>query len=337
MESIDINQAKHHFLKEHVKAENLFIEALPSDASMRTYERLSFSDRSLLLMDSHKEIESIAPFIQINEMLAKKGFSVPEIIAKDTKHGFLLLEDFGNDTYTKLLEGNSNTDLEHDLYLKAVDVLIKLHREKFTTKLPEYDENLLMKEVTLLIDWYFPISNNEPLSDKLRAEYIDIWKEILSRLSYTSSCFVLRDYHVDNLMLLKHRTGIKSVGLLDFQDAVRGSYAYDLVSLLEDARRDVGHDLANNMLHHYLDNMSELDKQKFLTDYSILGVQRSCKIVGIFSRKTIRDKNNKYLIHLPRLWKYIKHGINTPIMKPLKSWLLKMDLPLIRSDTAGFD
>jgi aminoglycoside/choline kinase family phosphotransferase len=270
MDSIDINESKHHFLKKHIKADNLFIEALANDASMRTYERLSFSDRSLLLMDGHKEIESIAPFVQIDEMLGKKGFSVPEIIAQDTKHGLLLLEDFGSDTYTKLLEGNYNTDLEFDLYQKAVDVLIKLHREKFTVKLPKYDENLLMKEVTLLIDWYFPISNNEPLPDNLRTEYIEIWKEILSRLSYTSSCFVLRDYHVDNLMFLKHRIGIKSVGLLDFQDAVMGSYAYDLVSLLEDARRDVSKDLANSMLHHYLDNMHELDKQKFLTDYSLV-------------------------------------------------------------------
>ncbi len=137
-------------------------------------------------------------------------------------------------------------------------------------------------------------------------------------------------------MLLDERIGIESVGLLDFQDAAIGSYAYDLVSLLEDARRDLPTQLVSEMLYHYLDNMPNIDKQKFLTDYAILGVQRSCKIVGIFSRKSIRDKDNKYLIHLPRVWNYIRQGINTPIMKPLKDWFEKIDAPVIR-DKSNLD
>ena len=326
----NISDIKEQFLKKHIPAENLFIETLPNDASMRSYERISFSDKTLLLMNSSQELDSIPPFIKVSEFLEKKGYSVPHIIAKDPKSGLLLLEDFGTYTYTKLLDNHSNTPLEHDLYQKAVDVLIKLHKEKINIQLPDYNAEALMKELLLLVDWYFPILNDKPLSSSLRNEYIEIWQEILSRINYKTSCMVLRDYHVDNLMLLNDRIGVKSIGLLDFQDAIMGSYAYDLVSLLEDARRDIHQNLADTMLHYYLNHMPTIDKQKFLTDYAVLGVQRSCKIVGVFCRKTIRDKNNKYLIHLPRVWHYIRRGINTPIMKPLKSWFLKMDLPIIR-------
>jgi len=332
MKSDNIQTPKNLFIKNNVPAENLFIEALPSDASFRSYERISFSDKSVMLMDSSKEIDSILPFIKARDFLANKGLAVPEILARDIKNGFLLLEDFGDNTYTKILSVNNSLEIEQDLYKKAVDVLIHLHKKDYEHSFPEYTQEALMKEALLLIDWYFLILDGNPLPEKIREEYTAIWKDILRRIHYKSSCFVLRDYHIDNMMILSNRSGVASVGLLDFQDAVIGSYAYDVISLLEDARRDVPKEIVNNMLHYYLNNMPELDKQKFLTDYSILGVQRSCKIVGIFSRKTIRDKNNKYLIHLPRVWKYIREGLENPIMRPLKEWFLKMDVPPIRSD-----
>jgi hypothetical protein len=330
MNSSDIENIKAEFLKQNIRAKNFNIDTLPSDASMRVYERITHSDTTVMLMNASKELHSVEPFIKINELLESKGYSVPHIIAKDVKHGLLLLEDFGNNTYTKLLEDTKETKFEHDLYKKAVNVLIKLHKEKIDVPLHNHDQNLLIKEVSLLIDWYFPTLNDSPLSDELRSEFLSIWKNILSNINYDSSCLVLRDYHVDNIMLLDERIGVQSVGLLDFQDAVSGSYAYDLVSLLEDARRNLPKKLVSDMMHHYLDNMPNIDKQKFLMDYAILGVQRSCKVVGIFSRKSVRDQDNKYLIHLPRLWDYIRQGINTPIMKPLKEWFSKIDAPIIR-------
>jgi len=330
MNSANIEYIKEQFLKKNLPAKNLFVEALPNDASMRFYDRISFSDKSLLLMDSSREKHSLPPFVKISEFLQKKGYSAPKIIARDMEAGLLLLEDFGQFTYTRLLEENSHTEFEHELYQKATDVLVKLHKEKVEIKLPQYNEELLMKELLLLIDWYFPILNDKPLSQDLREEYIAIWHTILQKINYKSSCLVLRDYHVDNVMLLENRIGVESVGLLDFQDAVIGSYAYDLVSLLEDARRDISASLSSKILHHYLDKMPGIDKQKFLTDYTILGTQRSCKIVGIFARKALRDKNKRYLIHLPRVWKYIRKNINSPIMKPLQVWFSKIDLPIIR-------
>jgi len=330
MNSDNIKTIKASFVNQHIPAQHLFIEPLPSDASLRSYERISFSDKSVILMDSSKEIDSMLPFIKARDFLARKGLSVPTIIGQDLQNGFLLLEDFGDNTYTKILSNNNSLDIERQLYQKAADVLIKIHKEEVDESFPRYDEYALMKEVLLLVDWYFLILNGTPLPEKLKNEYISIWKDILSRLSYNFDCFVLRDYHIDNMMIVNNREGVSSVGLLDFQDAVLGSYAYDLVSLLEDARRDIQSTIVSDTLHYYLDNLPELDKKKFLTDYAILGVQRSCKIVGIFSRKTIRDKNNKYLIHLPRVWKYIREGLNNPIMEPLKKWFLKMDIPPIR-------
>lgn len=330
MNSDNIEDIKGQFLKKNLPAKNLFVEPLPNDASMRFYDRISFADKTLLLMDSSREKRSLPPFVKINEFLHNRGYSVPKIIAKDMKAGLLLLEDFGPFTYTKLLEENRRTDFEFELYKKAADVLIKLHKEKIDIELPEYNYELLMDELLLLIDWYFPILNDKPLSDKLRGEYIAIWKTILERIHYKNSCLVLRDYHVDNIMFLENRIGIQSVGLLDFQDAVVGSYAYDLVSLLEDARRDISATLSSKILHHYIDKTSFIDKQKFLSDYAILGTQRSCKIVGIFARKAIRDKNKRYLIHLPRVWNYIRMNIKSPIMKPLAEWFAKIDIPIIR-------
>lgn len=330
MNSSNIEDIKSDFLKKHIRAENIRVEVLPSDASMRFYSRVSYLGTTVMLMDSSKELENVEPFIKINEFLEKKGYSVPHIIAKDTDHGLLLLEDFGNNTYTKLLKNSQEAELEYDLYKKAVTVLSKLHKEKIDISVPKYDKNSLITEASELIDWYFPILNDSPLSDELRSEYLSIWENILSNLNYPASCLTLRDYHVDNIMLLNDRIGIKSVGLLDFQDALIGSYAYDLVSLLEDARRDLPKQLVSDMIHLYLDNMQNIDKQKFLTDYAILGVQRSCKIAGFCSRKSIKDKDNRYLVLLPRVWDYIRQGIDTPIMKPLKQWFSKIDAPIIR-------
>ena len=183
-----------------------------------------------------------------------------------------------------------------------------------------------MKELLIMVDWYFPTLNNAPLSTELRNEYIKIWENILPRIQHKDSCMVLRDYHVDNLMLLTNRHGFREVGLLDFQDAVIGSYSYDFISLLEDARKDITDDLYSEMLHYYFSKSNIIDKQKFLNDITILGMQRSLKIVGVFTRKASRDNNTKYLVFLPRVWKYIANHLKKPIFEPLQEWFKKVEI-----------
>jgi aminoglycoside/choline kinase family phosphotransferase len=142
---------------------------------------------------------------------------------------------------------------------------------------------------------------------------------------------VLRDYHVDNLIWLDDRVGIKKVGLLDFQDAVMGSYAYDVVSLLEDARRTVTATVVDEMINYYLDRMKTLERRKFISDYKILGVQRACKIIGIFARKSVRDNDTRYLKHLPRVWGYIRQNIQHPMLMPVKLWFDKLKLDMMKA------
>lgn len=316
-------ELKNRFISQYLTGKDFSVERLPADASFREYSRISYGNKTLILMDSSKELESMKSFIQVCDILLEKGLSVPRILGQDKKSGLLLLEDFGSYTYTKLLSGREGQESETELYKKAIDVLVKLHKDVPTNVLDNYSEKTLIEEALIMVDWYFPTLNNEPLSKDLRDEYINIWKSILPKLHYTNSCLVLRDYHVDNIMLLPNRHGIREVGLLDFQDALIGSYAYDFISLVEDARRDIHQDLYEEMLHYYFDHSPQIDKQKFLNDLSILGMQRSLKIIGIFTRKSSRDSNSRYLVHLPRLWKYIASHLKNPMFEPLGRWIKK--------------
>lgn len=320
---------KETFLKKHV-TDSFSKEQLQADASFRVYERLKLKDKTLILMDSSAEKDSVSSFIKVGEYLAKKNYSAPKIIAKDESSGFLLLEDLGDNTYTKMLAKESPERSEHDLYKNAVDVLLSLHKLDDVIELKNYNNQLLLDEVLLLVDHYLKPLGGCELSKELREEYIQAWTKILNCINYKNSCLVLRDYHVDNLMWLGDRRSIQNVGLLDFQDAVIGSYAYDLVSLLEDARRDVSPDVVLKMMSYYLDNMAMVERKKFLSDYTILSAQRSCKIVGIFARKAIRDNDSRFLQHLPRVWSYIRNNMNNPILEPIKNWFAKVDLPIIR-------
>ncbi|MCH9753873.1 MAG: hypothetical protein K0T99_03115 [Alphaproteobacteria bacterium] len=193
MNSNDIENIKSEFLKKNIKEIDFNIEPIPIDASMRTYERISYSGQTIILMNASKELHSVKPFIKINKFLESKGYSVPHIIAEDLEHGLLLLEDFGNNTYTKLLQNNKERDFEHALYKKAVNILIKLHKQEIDIPLEKHSHEILLKELSLLIDWYFPTLNNKPLSDELRTEFLYIWRNILKNINYNSSCLVLRE------------------------------------------------------------------------------------------------------------------------------------------------
>src|SRR6516162_7382167 len=201
---------------------------LAGDASFRRYYRLAGNGGSAVLMDAPPPQEDIGPFVAVAGLLRELGLSAPEVLAQDRDEGFLLLEDFGDDTYTRLLARGAD---EPALYGLAVDTLVALQRAvelRGEVELPLYDMERLLGEAALLVDWY------RPLVGGLREEYLALWRAVLPNAIVAPPTLVLRDYHVDNLMLLPDRPGVRGCGLLDFQDAVTGPPSYDLVSLLED-------------------------------------------------------------------------------------------------------
>jgi N-acetylmuramate 1-kinase len=294
---------------------------LAGDASFRRYYRLGDNGRRAVLMDAPPPQEDVVPYITVSRLLRRLGFSAPEVFVEDPARGFLVIEDFGDDTYTRLLDRGAD---EPALYALAVDTLIALQREveaRGTPNLPPYDAERLLAEAALLVDWYAPTALGAPLSGARRDEYLDLWRTLLPQATLPNDTLVLRDYHVDNLMLLPDRSGVQGCGLLDFQDAVCGPPSYDLVSLLEDARRDVPADLRRQMIKRYLAAFPALDRAAFLRSAAILAAQRNCKILGIFTRLWRRDGKPRYLVHLPRLWHLLERDLAHPVLAPIARWL----------------
>lgn len=314
---------KRQFLTAHGWGDALACN-IQGDASFRRYERLLWEGKTAILMDAPPGKEDIRPFIAVDHYLKNHGFAAPSIWASDAINGFMLLEDLGNDSYSKVLAGATTLQekyTELQLYEQAIDVLSLLHAQDLPDNFPHYDEALLLREAMLMLEWYFPVLNGEPLPGSLQQEYIALWKQLFPYLRALPKVTVLRDYHADNLMWLPERAGIEKVGLLDFQDAVIGSPAYDMVSLLEDARRDVAPETVTVMINRYLAANPHINRKDFLAAYAILGAQRNCKIVGIFARLSARDGNSAYLTLLPRVWRHIMHDIQHPLLVPLKKWL----------------
>lgn len=294
---------------------------LANDASFRRYERLGEGDRCAVLMDAPPPREDVRPFIAIARLLEKHGFSAPRLLAEDVAAGLLLLEDFGDRTYTRLIAAGA---AEEPLYALAVDLLIELHRgflPDAASAVPPYDDQRLLAEAALLVDWYLPAVTGRPVETALRDEYLSLWRGLLPVARGVPDSLVLRDYHVDNLMLLGGRAGTAACGLLDFQDAVVGPRSYDLVSLLEDARRDVPDHIVDAMLRRYLVAFPDLDPTAFAASYAVLGAQRNCKIVGIFTRLCVRDGKPVYLAHIPRVWRLIERDLRHPALTPIARWL----------------
>jgi N-acetylmuramate 1-kinase len=272
-------------------------------------------------MDAPPPHEDVRPFLAIARLLQALGFSAPAILAEDVAAGLLLLEDFGDATYTRLLAQGA---AEEPLYALAVDLLVALHRDfdpAVAAHVPPYDDARLLNEAALLVDWYLPAVTGKPTAPALREEYLALWRRLLPLARAVPESLVLRDYHVDNLMLLSDREGVAACGLLDFQDAVIGPVTYDLVSLLEDARRDVPPELAAAMRARYLEAFPGLDRAAFDASYAVLGAQRNCKIVGIFTRLWQRDGKPQYLAHIPRVWRLIEGDVAHPDLAPLAAWL----------------
>ncbi len=300
---------------------------LAGDASFRRYERLFLGDKTAVLMDAPPPQEDVRPFVKIARHLKTNNLSAPEIFAEDVENGFLLLEDLGDSRYTTVLSGKSPlpSPSEKELYKLAIDTLVEIQKLPLPQDIPSYGDELLMREVLLLTEWYIPRVFGDKYGDddlqKLQDEYVAIWERLFQLLENDRQVLVLRDYHADNLMWLPEREGVEKVGLLDFQDAVTGSPAYDLLSLLEDARRDVAPELAEEMVDYYLSLAPETDKDNFLLLYNLLAAQRNCKIVGIFARLSVRDGKDTYLQFLPRVWGHIERDLHHPTLAELKEWM----------------
>ncbi|HXP03689.1 MAG TPA: phosphotransferase [Stellaceae bacterium] len=292
---------------------------LAADASFRRYFRLSNNGRRAVLMDAPPPHEDVRPYVHVAGLLRGHGLSAPEIYAEDRNQGLLLIEDFGDDTYTRLLADGGD---ETALYSLAIDTLVALQcAVTAPPDLPPYDEVALIAEATLLTDWYAPAVLGAPLPPEAREEYLALWHAVLPLAALPGPTLVLRDYHVDNLMLLPGRDGVRGCGLLDFQDALRGPASYDLVSLLEDARRDVPPALREAMTERYLAALPEIDGSAFRRSAAILAAQRNAKIIGIFTRLWRRDGKPQYLGHIPRVWRLLEGDLQEPALRGIARWL----------------
>lgn len=293
---------------------------LAGDASFRRYIRLVAADGAqAMLMDAPPPQEDVGPFLRIARHLRALGFSAPAILAADEAAGLLLLEDLGDQTFTRIIAEGGN---ERSLYELAVDVLIVLHRnpEAASVAAPPYDDGRLIAEAALFVDWYFPAVTGRPARDSTRGDYVALWRAAFPAARAVPNSLVLRDYHVDNLMRLDGRDGIAACGLLDFQDAVIGPVSYDFVSLVEDARRDIAPPLISAMVERYLAAFPALDPTAFNTSCAVLGAQRHAKVLGIFTRLDRRDGKPHYLRHIPRLWRLIERDLADPAMADLRAW-----------------
>jgi len=320
---------------------------LQGDASTRTYERLVQNGRSAVLMDAprrpdgppvrggrpysavaHLAEDMVKPFVAMARALHERGFSAPEIYAADLAEGLLILEDLGREG----LVDAASAPIE-ERYAAAVDVLVALHRKpqpavlrvapRVEHRLPPYDLDALLIEAELMLDWYLPY-RGAPLPPGTGSELVALWRHLLRRATEEPPNWVLRDYHSPNLLWLPERNGIARIGLLDFQDAVMGPSAYDVVSLLQDARVTVPEAMEMTLLGRYVvgrqASVPEFDATGFLELYALLGAQRATKILGIFARLDRRDGKPQYLRHMPRIWAYLCRSLSHPTLQPLKTW-----------------
>jgi N-acetylmuramate 1-kinase len=320
---------------------------IQGDASTRSYERLTIGERRAILMNAPRRpdgppvrygkpysqiahlTEDIVPFIAMANGLRALGLSAPLIYEAEMADGLLILEDLGSEP---VVAGDPPAPIE-ERYARAVDVLIALHGHDLADtlpvapnvahRLPRYDKDALQIELELLLDWYLP-AHGVPVTDAVRADYLVLWHNALRPALTAEPTWVLRDFHSPNLLWLPDRQGIAQVGLLDFQDAVMGPAAYDLASLLQDARVDVPEIMEVALLGRYVqsrrDGDPDFDPVGFIAIYATLAAQRASKILGIFARLAKRDAKPQYLRHMPRIWDYLQRALAHPGLTSLQAW-----------------
>jgi tRNA threonylcarbamoyl adenosine modification protein YjeE len=324
---------------------------MPGDASTRSYARLVRDDGTVILMNAPRRpdgqasydgksysgavhlAEDVKPFVAIDGGLRGRGFSAPAIHHADLDNGFLITEDFGS---TGFVEGDPPAPIA-ERYETAVDMLASLHREalpetlplgpQISYAIPTFDTEALLVEVGLMLEWYLPDRGVEPTND-LRAEFVMIWRDLLGKPAVGASTpektWVLRDFHSPNLIWLGERHDIARVGVIDFQDAVLGPAAYDLVSLLQDARIDIPEMLELSLLTRYIKARraadDSFDPAGFAELYAIMSAQRNTRLLGTFGRLNRRDGKPQYLRHQPRIWTYLSRSLAHPVLARAREW-----------------
>lgn len=320
---------------------------LQGDASTRAYERLIGPKRNAVLMNAPRRpdgppvrggksysaiahlAEDVKPFVAMARALRTHGFSAPAIYGGDLDAGLLVIEDLGDEG---VIAGTPPAPVP-ERYEVAVDVLAALHAQELPATipvangidhhLPLYDLDAMLIEIDLLLDWYLPHRGARVEADARRS-FRQLWAAILAPSLAQKPVWVLRDYHSPNLMWLPQRSGLARIGLLDFQDAVMGPPAYDLVSLTQDARIDVPESLELALLSRYVKarRLADpgFDMKSFAASYSVMGAQRATKILGIFARLNHRDRKPAYLRHMPRIWNYLQRCLAFTDLEGLASW-----------------
>jgi hypothetical protein len=307
---------------------------LAGDASARRYDRVRGpGGRRAVLMDAPASRgEDVRPFWALTLWLRGEGLSAPAILAGDAAAGFLLLEDLGDALYGRVAAADPAA--EFPIYAAAIDLLAALPRRPVPAALPwpgglhpvpPYDRAALWREASLVTDWYLPGATGRPTPPDLALAYEAAIAEACAAVEGARACIALRDYHADNLLWLPERRGLARVGLLDYQDALRGHPAYDLVSLLEDARRDTTPELREAMIRRYL-AASGAPEDAFRAAYAALGAQRNLKIIGIFARLWRRDGKPAYLDLIPRVWAHLMNDLAHPALAPLER-LVRAHIP----------
>lgn len=317
-------------------------QRMPGDASTRSYARLVRDDASVILMNSPRRpdggkaysaavhlAEDVKPFVAIAGGLRDRGFSAPAIRHADLDQGFLITEDFGSE---RVIEGDPPQPIT-ERYEAATDLLAALHREALPETLPltprsnyaipAFDTEAMLVEIGLMAEWYLPDRGAE-LSDDLRREFVAMWRELLAKPVAAARTWVLRDFHSPNLIWLADRAGLLRVGIIDFQDAVLGPAAYDLVSLLQDARIDVPEALELTLLTRYIKARrtadAGFDAAGFAELYAIMSAQRNTRLLGTFARLNRRDGKPQYLRHQPRIWTYLNRSLAHPALSGFREW-----------------
>jgi tRNA threonylcarbamoyl adenosine modification protein YjeE len=322
---------------------------MPGDASTRSYARLNRDDSVVILMNFPQRAdgpavydgksysaavhlaEDVKPWVAIANGLRERGFSAPAIHHADIDTGFLITEDFGN---AGMVEGDPPAPIA-ERYELATDLLAALHREtlpeilpvapQIIYAIPTFDTDALLVEAGLMLEWYMPDRGAEP-SNNLRAEFVMMWRDLLDKPAATTRTWALRDFHSPNLIWLDQRPDLAKVGIIDFQDAVLGPAAYDLVSLLQDARIDVPEQLELALLTRYIKarraSDHSFDPAGFAELYAIMSAQRNTRLLGTFARLNRRDGKPQYLRHQPRIWTYLNRSLAHPLLARAREWYL---------------
>ena len=293
-------------------------EKLAGDASVRRYVRLKRGGETALLMDCPPALP-IGPFLEVGAMLLKLGLSAPRVLAADAAAGLALIEDFGDDTFTRLLERGHD---EATLYILAVDTLIALHQRAapaMPSALPVFDDNRALDGLFRMLDWYWPAIHGGPASPEVRDAFESAWRDVLPAMRRVPNSVALFDYHTDNLLLI-NRPGVSACGLIDFQDAVQAPVVYDLAMLLDNDRRAISDALRARLIDRYLAAFPALDHEIFMTAYTVKTAHYNTRLVGTFARLLRRDGKPGYQRFMPRVWALIERHIAHPALAPVADW-----------------